>query len=253
MPHGNIYPAERVPLALSGFFRTDNLIALQELALRFLADETDEELLEHLRRHDPRDSKVSNGVWETCGVMVAVTAVPGTDGLIRRAARMAARLRQISMSSTWPPATPLARGPQVHGQAARAGRRCRRPLARDPGRRPGPGHRPFRAGAPDHPHRDRVQPAQPVAAAHWWRLERDPGDQGGGPLGIDVHVIALRKTPPPRRRTVPPGIPASSRLRRRRSPGRLGSKDSSGPGPGVSALPGMTPQIPAPARPGRPG
>ena len=110
MPHGNIYPAERVPLALSGFFRTDNLIALQELALRFLADETDEELLEHLRRHDPRDSKVSNGVWETCGVMVAVTAVPGTDGLIRRAARMAARLRQISMSSTWPPATPLARG-----------------------------------------------------------------------------------------------------------------------------------------------
>ncbi len=88
MLHGNIYPKERVPLALSSFFRTDNLIALRELALRFLADETDEELLAHLRRHE------SNAVWETCErVMVAVTAAPGTDGLMRRAARMATRLK----------------------------------------------------------------------------------------------------------------------------------------------------------------
>src|SRR6202043_1903912 len=88
MLHGNIYPKERVTRALSNFFRIDNLTALRELALRFLADETDEDLLEHLRRHD---SKV---VWETCErVMVAVTAVPGTDGLLRRAARMATRLK----------------------------------------------------------------------------------------------------------------------------------------------------------------
>ncbi len=88
MLHGNIYPKERASRALSGFFRTDNLIALRELALRFLADETDEELLEHLRR---RESSV---VWETCErIMVAVTTVPGTDGLLRRAARMAARLK----------------------------------------------------------------------------------------------------------------------------------------------------------------
>jgi two-component system sensor histidine kinase KdpD len=50
MLHGNIYPQERVPEALTHFFRTDNLIALRELALRFVADESDEELLEHLRR-----------------------------------------------------------------------------------------------------------------------------------------------------------------------------------------------------------
>jgi two-component system, OmpR family, sensor histidine kinase KdpD len=88
MLHGNIYPKERVPLALSSFFRTDNLIALRELALRFLADETDEELLAHLRRHEP------NAVWETCErVMVAVSTAPGTDGLMRRAARMATRLK----------------------------------------------------------------------------------------------------------------------------------------------------------------
>jgi two-component system sensor histidine kinase KdpD len=88
MLHGNIYPKERASRALANFFRTDNLTALRELALRFLADETDEELLEHLRRHE------SNVVWETCErIMVAVTTVPGTDGLLRRAARMATRLK----------------------------------------------------------------------------------------------------------------------------------------------------------------
>jgi two-component system, OmpR family, sensor histidine kinase KdpD len=86
MVHGNIYPKERVPQALNNFFRTDNLIALRELALRFLADETDDELLEHLRRRD------SPGVWETCErILVAVTPAPGTEGLMRRAARIASR------------------------------------------------------------------------------------------------------------------------------------------------------------------
>src|SRR6202041_237921 len=50
MVHGNIYPQERVTRALSNFFRIDNLTALREMALRFLADETDEDLLENLRR-----------------------------------------------------------------------------------------------------------------------------------------------------------------------------------------------------------
>jgi two-component system sensor histidine kinase KdpD len=51
-------------------------------------DESDEDLLEHLRRRE------SAGVWETCErIMVAVTAEPGTDGLMRRAARIAARFK----------------------------------------------------------------------------------------------------------------------------------------------------------------
>ncbi len=88
MLHGNVYPKERVPQALAHFFRTDNLIALRELALRFLADETDEELLEYLRRHQ------TNVLWETTErLMVAVTSEPGTDVLIRRAARMTARVK----------------------------------------------------------------------------------------------------------------------------------------------------------------
>ncbi len=88
MLHGNIYPPEKVPHALSHFFRIDNLIALRELALRYLADETEEELLEHLRRH--REKRL----WETRErILVAVTGAPGTDVLLRRAARMAARAK----------------------------------------------------------------------------------------------------------------------------------------------------------------
>jgi two-component system, OmpR family, sensor histidine kinase KdpD len=61
---------------------------LRELALRFVADESDEELLEHLRRHQPQAR------WDTCErIMVAVTAAPGTDVLLRRAARIATRVK----------------------------------------------------------------------------------------------------------------------------------------------------------------
>ncbi len=88
MLHGNIYPAAKVPQALTHFFQTDNLIALRELALRFLADETEEELLEHLRRHHV------DALWETTErIMVGVTGAPGTDALLRRAARIAARVK----------------------------------------------------------------------------------------------------------------------------------------------------------------
>jgi two-component system, OmpR family, sensor histidine kinase KdpD len=88
MLHGNIYPKDKVPKALTHFFRTDNLIALRELALRFVADESDEELLGHLRQHQPQVP------WETTErIMVAVTAAPGTDVQVRRAARIALRYK----------------------------------------------------------------------------------------------------------------------------------------------------------------
>jgi two-component system sensor histidine kinase KdpD len=89
MLHGNIYPQEKVPSALSGFFRTENLVALRELSLRFVADETEEELLEYLR------SKGALGeVWDTTErILVAVTGAPGNASVIRRAARIAARTK----------------------------------------------------------------------------------------------------------------------------------------------------------------
>jgi two-component system, OmpR family, sensor histidine kinase KdpD len=88
MLHGNIYPAEKVPGALNGFFRTENLVALRELALRFVADETEEELLRFLEAHRPP------GVWDTNErILVAVTQAPGSDAVVRRAARMSRRIK----------------------------------------------------------------------------------------------------------------------------------------------------------------
>jgi two-component system sensor histidine kinase KdpD len=89
MLHGNIYPDNKVPSALSGFFRTENLVALRELSLRFVADETEEELLEYLRSHG-----AAGELWETTErIMVAVTGAPGNASVIRRAARIASRVK----------------------------------------------------------------------------------------------------------------------------------------------------------------
>ena len=65
MLHGNIYPEQKVPAALTGFFRAENLVALRELSLRFVADETEEELLEYLRRKAPEAScgRRPSGSW----------------------------------------------------------------------------------------------------------------------------------------------------------------------------------------------
>ncbi len=88
MLHGNIYPPDKVPDALAHFFRTENLIALRELALRFVADETEDELLEFLRSHGRSE------VWETTErIMAGVAGAPGGDYVVRRAARMAARAK----------------------------------------------------------------------------------------------------------------------------------------------------------------
>jgi two-component system sensor histidine kinase KdpD len=88
MAHGNVYPPEKVQAALANFFRTDNLSALRELALRFVADETDEALIERLRQSHTPD------IWETTErILVGVDATPGTDAVVRRAARLANRLK----------------------------------------------------------------------------------------------------------------------------------------------------------------
>ena len=88
MAHGNIYPPDKIHGALANFFRTENLTALRELALRFVADETDDSLLAQLKGLEVGD------VWDTGErIMVAVDATHGTDGVMRRAARLAARVK----------------------------------------------------------------------------------------------------------------------------------------------------------------
>jgi two-component system sensor histidine kinase KdpD len=190
MLHGNIYPKEKVPQALTHFFRTDNLIALRELALRFVADESDEELLEHLRRHQPQV------LWETCErVMVAVTAAPGNDVLMRRAARIALRVKgELDVAHV------AAGDPSLAGDGRSIG--GLRQLAADLGAR-------WHEIEDDDPARAIIsfarenQITQIVIGSiqhSWWRIP------GGGPIvrrvieeagafGIDVHLIGRREPP----------------------------------------------------------
>jgi two-component system sensor histidine kinase KdpD len=86
MAHGNIYAAEKVDAALANYFRPGNLAALRELALLWVADQVDVALEEYRERHGISEP------WETRErVVVAVTGAPGTESLIRRAARIAQR------------------------------------------------------------------------------------------------------------------------------------------------------------------
>ena len=88
MAHGNIYSADRIDTALGNYFRVGNLAALRELALLWLADQVDEGLQDYRDRHGIAEP------WETKErVVVALTGAPGGDDLIRRAARIARRVK----------------------------------------------------------------------------------------------------------------------------------------------------------------
>ena len=88
MAHGNIYPAERIDAALGNYFRLGNLTALRELALLWVADRVDESLAGYRERHGIA------AAWETRErVVVALTGAPGGDDLVRRAARIASRVK----------------------------------------------------------------------------------------------------------------------------------------------------------------
>ncbi|WP_249713989.1 ATP-binding protein [Rhizomonospora bruguierae] len=83
---GLIYPAEQVTAAMSNYFRLDNLTALRELALLWLADEVDQTLQNYRAEHG------IDSAWEA-RERVVVTLAGGPEGetLVRRGARIAAR------------------------------------------------------------------------------------------------------------------------------------------------------------------
>jgi Osmosensitive K+ channel histidine kinase len=88
MTEGKIYAMDKVDQALNSFFKTGNLIALRELALREIADDVDERLESWERREALR------GPWrrqET--ICVAVTITSNAERLIRRGFRIAHRLK----------------------------------------------------------------------------------------------------------------------------------------------------------------
>jgi two-component system sensor histidine kinase KdpD len=86
MKHGNVYPPDRAQVALDRFFTEPNLMALREIALRFVAQAVDEDLEEI----SPRTTRVSRAVSER--VAVAVDDTPLSRTALRRGASLASAL-----------------------------------------------------------------------------------------------------------------------------------------------------------------
>ncbi|KJE21264.1 osmosensitive K+ channel signal transduction histidine kinase [Frankia torreyi] len=88
LAHGNVYSPEKIDAALGNYFRVGNLTALRELALLWLADKVDDQLDRYRADHG------ITGLWETRErVVVALTGGPEGGTLIRRAARIADRMK----------------------------------------------------------------------------------------------------------------------------------------------------------------
>ncbi|HEY0500845.1 MAG TPA: sensor histidine kinase KdpD [Kutzneria sp.] len=86
LAHGNVYPARKIDAALGNYFRVGNLTALRELALLWVADQVDVALQRY------RSEQKITETWETRErVVVAITAGPESETLIRRARRIATR------------------------------------------------------------------------------------------------------------------------------------------------------------------
>src|SRR5579875_494561 len=89
MLHGNIYAKARIPQALTTLSRTENLAALRQLALRYVAGATEEELLTTLQ-----SEAVDEEVTPTDErVLVGVSGAEGDEDILRHAARLSARSR----------------------------------------------------------------------------------------------------------------------------------------------------------------
>jgi two-component system sensor histidine kinase KdpD len=91
MREGRIYGLEKVDQALGNFFKTGNLIALRELALREIADDVDERLEAWERKSSLRGQCRRKEV-----IFVCVNSTPHAERLIRRGFRIAFRLK-----ATW--------------------------------------------------------------------------------------------------------------------------------------------------------
>ncbi|WP_394939700.1 DUF4118 domain-containing protein [Psychromicrobium sp. YIM B11713] len=84
---GSIYSAEKIDAALANYFRMGNLSALRELALLWLADQVEDGLSAY------RNSQGIEENWPTRErVVVGLTGGPEGEVLIRRAARILARI-----------------------------------------------------------------------------------------------------------------------------------------------------------------
>lgn len=127
LKEGRVYLPHEATRALNHFFSKSNLSALRELALRRAAQAVDAQMLEHVR------ANALGGTWAGGErIVVAVNELPGADGLIRTAKRIAdalhapwtavyietARTRQLDVEEHKRVAAVLALATQLGGQVA---------------------------------------------------------------------------------------------------------------------------------------
>jgi two-component system sensor histidine kinase KdpD len=85
---GKVYVPHEATRALAHFFSKSNLSALREMALRRAAQAADEQMLDYVQAH------ALAGTWAASErVLVAVSELPGADGLVRATKRLADALR----------------------------------------------------------------------------------------------------------------------------------------------------------------
>jgi two-component system sensor histidine kinase KdpD len=84
LKEGKVHVPDEATRALAHFFSKSNLSALRELALRRAAQAADAQMLEHVREN------ALTGNWAAGDrILVAVSELPGADGLVRAAKRIA--------------------------------------------------------------------------------------------------------------------------------------------------------------------
>jgi two-component system, OmpR family, sensor histidine kinase KdpD len=90
---GKVYRQERVPSALNGFFRVENLEALREVALRQVAEDVEQKRLREVVT--PREDRLmAQSAPQAVGerLLALVTLQPSSQRVVRRAWRSAQRL-----------------------------------------------------------------------------------------------------------------------------------------------------------------
>lgn len=149
MRHGNVYPAERVEVALNSFFREGNLAALRELAIWYVVQHRSrgEGLV---RRRGSRDR-----------VLIITPCGPAALGLVRRGARIGHRMRAPVTVLALHPEEPTA---EVIGPV--------RALAIDLGAD-------FELRVASRPSEEALKVAEEVGATHLVVAAESPGHRGG--------------------------------------------------------------------------
>ena len=91
---GKVYKPERVPAALNGFFRVENLEALREVALREVAEDVESKRLKGDVLTVRDDRLMSHAAPQAVGerLLALVTPQPTSQRIVRRAWRSAQRL-----------------------------------------------------------------------------------------------------------------------------------------------------------------